>query len=382
MLVVRRHLEELTGPHGIYQHATGSTPDLSFGTCTDDVARSLTVDLLHGEEIGWRLVAPSAIRSLRYLREAFDERTGRFRNFRADDGTWTDERGSEDAHGRAMLALAETTLRAPDEGIRRSAARLVFQASPAAAELRFPRAIASALIACSILARVATRADETSRDRARGLVPLSLGAFLADRLGDLFAGAAGDRQWPWPEYAVTYEGVLLPQALIVAGRWTGRTSLEEMGLAVLDWLIAAQVDGDRFHPIGNRGWWVRGQPAARYDQQPIEATAMILAAEAAVGRTGDRRYVDAAEAAFAWFLGRNDLGIPVADPHRGACRDGLSERHLNDNEGAESTLMWLLAVERMRRLRARIGAGEVDQSARGAAVRRSGRGHASAYART
>jgi hypothetical protein len=380
--VVRHHLDELAGPLGIYQHARGPVPDPSFGTCTDDVARALTVDLLHAEEVGWQRVAPSAIGALRYLREAFDEDSGRFRNFRADDGTWADEIGSEDAHGRAMVALAEGAVRAPDDGLRRSSARLFLRACPAAAELHWPRAIASALIACSVLGRVATRIDDSPRDRALGLVPLSLGGFLADRLVDRFAGASADRSWPWPDYAVTYEAPLLPRALLVASRRQGRADLRDLGLTVLDWLIDVEVSEERFQPVGNRGWWVRGKAPARFDQQPIEATAMILAAESAFDETGEDRYATAAEAAFAWFLGRNDRGTSLADPDRGACRDGLSEDGVNTNEGAESTLMWLVAVERMRRLRARVAGRDGTQSVRGALVRRSGRGQASVYART
>jgi hypothetical protein len=381
--VVRHHLDELAGPLGIYQHARGTVPDPSFGTCTDDVARALTVDLLHGEVIGWQRVAPSAVGALRYLREAFDEDTGRFRNFRADDGTWADGIGSEDAHGRAMIALAEAAVGAPDEGLRRSSARLFLRACPAAAELRWPRPIASALIACSVLGRVATSQADPPKDRALELVPLSLGAFLGDRLADRFASAAADRSWPWPDYSVTYEAAILPRALLVASRRSGRTEMRELGLTVLDWLIDAQVDDDeRFHPVGNRGWWVRGRAPVRFDQQPIEATTMILAAESAFDETGDVRYMSAAEAAFAWFLGRNDLGASLADPERGACRDGLSETFVNPNEGAESTLMWLLALERMRRLRERVAARDGTQSTRGALVRRSGRGQASVYART
>lgn len=373
--VVRQHLDELTGPLGIYQHARGPWPDPSFGTCTDDVARALSVDLLHAEVIGWKPVAQSAISAVRYLRAAFDEDSGRFRNFRDDDGTFAEEIGSEDAHGRAMLALAEAAVGAPDEGVRRTCARLFIQACPAAAELRWPRAIASALISCSILGRTATRVDDPARDGARGLVPLSLGELLADRLGDRLASAAADPTWPWPDYAVTYEAPLLPRALLMASRRSGRVDLEEVGLTMLDWLIDAQVHDDQsFHPVGNRGWWVRGRGPARFDQQPIEATALILAAECAYEQTGEPRYLLAAQAAFAWFLGRNDLGEPLADAGRGACRDGLSEKAINANEGAESTLMWLLAVERMRGLRDRVTARREAQSVRGALVSRSGRG--------
>jgi hypothetical protein len=104
--------------------------------------------------------------------------------------------------------------------------------------------------------------------------------------------------------------------------------------------------------VGN-GWWPRGGTKSQFDQQPIEATALLLAAEAAWNATRDPRYVDAMELAYAWFLGGNDLAKRIANPARGACFDGLTAKGVNTNEGAESTLMWLTAAEHIRLLRGR-----------------------------
>ena len=155
--------------------------------------------------------------------------------------------------------------------------------------------------------------------------------------------------WPWPEPVLTYENALLPRALIVAGRRLGDAGLERRGLEVLDWLIAVQVaDDGAFSPIGNDGWWRRGGPRSHFDQQPIEATAMILACEAALAASPEPRYREAAERAYGWFLGDNDVGLPVAIPATGGCQDGLEPQGVNLNQGAESTLMWLTALEHMR----------------------------------
>ena len=151
---------------------------------------------------------------------------------------------------------------------------------------------------------------------------------------------------------LTYENALLPQALIVAGRRLGDARLERRGLEALDWLIAVQVaDDGSFSPIGNDGWWRRGGRRSHFDQQPIEATAMILACEAALTVSSELRYREAAERAYGWFLGDNDVGLPVAIPASGACQDGLEPHGVNLNQGAESTLMWLTALEHMRALR-------------------------------
>ena len=125
-----------------------------------------------------------------------------------------------------------------------------------------------------------------------------------------------------------------------------------IGLQVLDWLIDIQTAPEgHFSPIGN-GWWPRGGEKSQFDQQPIEATSMLLAAEAAHRATGDPRYLAAMERAYAWFLGANDVRRRVAQPARGACGDGLEPRGVNRNEGAESTLMWLMASEHIRAIRA------------------------------
>ena len=94
---------------------------------------------------------------------------------------------------------------------------------------------------------------------------------------------------------------------------------------MLDWLIEVQAgDGGVFSPVGNSHWWPRTGQRSQFDQQPIEAASMVSAAADAFRATGRRRYLDAAEAAYGWFLGDNDLGLALADPARGACFDGLT----------------------------------------------------------
>jgi hypothetical protein len=126
----------------------------------------------------------------------------------------------------------------------------------------------------------------------------------------------------------------------------------DAGLRALDWLIASQTaPAGHLSPVGN-GWWPRGGVRSRFDQQPIEAASLLLAARAAFEATGRARYRDAAEQAYGWFLGANDRGVPVAAPDRGACFDGLTPGGVNANQGAESTLAWLMALEHVRHSRA------------------------------
>ena len=338
--VSRRHLEFLTDRLGIHQHAIGSRPDPAHGYCVDDVARALQVDLLHGRELGWERVAQNAWRGMRFLEDAFDAAGGRFRNFRSIEGAWIGGLGSDDSYGRAILALGDTVGTSPDRELVGAAATLMARALPAAGALTSPRAEASVVLGCAAVV-------ESVSDRGAAA---TLG-LLATRLLERFRLRAR-ADWPWPEETVTYENALLPRALIVAGRALSSRPMLTTGLRSLDWLIAAQTS-PRGHlsPVGNE-WWQRGGEMSQFDQQPIEATALLLAAEAAHAVTGNKRYLATMERSYAWFLGANDLGLALADPARGACCDGLTPRGVNLNEGAESTLMWLTAAEHIRPIRA------------------------------
>ena len=337
----RAHLDRLTGPLGIWQHARGIEPDRAFGTCTDDVARALMVDLLQRRTLGWEAVSPTARQSMAFLAAAFDTSVGSFRNFRSADGEWLDEAPSQDSQGRALLALGTAAKDAPEVALLVDAQSLFAAALPGAMRLTSPRAIASAVLGCEA-ALAAGMTGETQRTFA----------LLAGRLRSAFSELDLDGDWPWPEETLTYENALLPHALIVAGRRLGDTRLRSVGLHVLDWLIAVQTSRRGiFTPIGSDGWWTRGMTRSQFDQQPIEATAMILAASTAYETTQDAGYLRSAEAAYAWFLGDNDAGLVIADVLTGGCHDGLSEDHVNVNQGAESTLMWLTALETMRQLR-------------------------------
>jgi hypothetical protein len=338
--VNRTHLDVLSDEIGVMQHASGSRPDPAHGYCTDDVARALQVDLLHQRELGWPAVAASAWRNFRFLTDALDRPTGRFRNFRGIDGTWIEAMGSEDCHGRAMLALGETIAAAPDRDLAEAAQRLFADALPAALRLGPLRARSSVLLGCVVAQRVAP----TQATRRACLL-------LAERLRSTFdSGPATD--WLWPESRLTYENALPARALLVAGSYLDSEPTIASGIKLIDWLIEVQTGATAdLSPIGN-GWWPAGGERSRFDQQPIEATSLLLAAESALELTGDPTYLVAIERAYGWFLGANDVGVAVAVPERGACFDGLTAAGVNDNQGAESTLMWLSALEHVRVIRA------------------------------
>lgn len=354
--VSRRHLEALSDELGIMQHAKGTKPDPAHGYCVDDVARALEVDLLHARVLGWSAVADSARRNLRFLEEAFDDSTGRFRNFRAATGEWVAGKASDDSQGRAMLAIGKTIGSAQDENLRNDASHLWDRALPDIGRVTAFRAQASVVLGCEaiLLAGPSEPAQTWLAKFARSL----------DRR---FRGNASS-DWFWPEDELTYENALLPRCLIVAGRRLGSDDMVGTGIQAIDWLLRVQTSaGGHLSPIGNE-WWRRGGVRSRFDQQPIEATALLMAAEAALEATGESRFRAAMELAYAWFLGRNDLGRSVANPARGAAFDGLTPSGLNLNQGAESTLMWLMAAEHIRARRATDAATAGTAATTGAAT--------------
>lgn len=345
--VARGHLDRLGRGIGLMQHAVGRTPDPRHGACTDDMARALTVNLLHAREAPGPVVAAAIRRSFGFLEAAFDKSRGRFRNFRAADGRWLDAVGSEDCHGRALQALGELLAHSGDGTLVAAAGPLFESALPAALGFKSLRPRCYALLGCaSALARMELPSA------AHAL------ASLGSRLAELTAGVPAE--WPWPEPVVTYDNGALPQALIVAGQALDRADWTALGTDRLEWLLAAQTSATgHLVPIGNRGWWPRGGAPAPFDQQPIESSSLLEAARAALLATDDARFGGEMERAYAWFLGSNDRGLPLAEPLTGACHDGLGRDGINANCGAESTLAWLLAAERIRELR---GAGRDARS--------------------
>lgn len=339
--VNREHLETLSDETGIMQHAIGRRPDPGHGYCTDDVARALIVDLLHQRELGWQAVEASAWRSLRFLLDAFDPTIGRFRNFRGIDGRWLDSPGSQDANARAILALGESIARAPEGRLREAAIALFERALPATSALTDLRPRAAVLLACEAAVRGGL-GGETLRTYRK----------VANDLWLTFETRSLSPEWPWPETVLTYENALPARALIIGGERLGHPGMVRAGRRVLDWLIETQTaPGGHLTPVGNDGWWLRDGARAQCDQQPIEATTLLLAAAAGYEATSDDCYREAMEMAYAWFLGANDRAARIAVPERGGCHDGLTPSGVNENQGAESTLMWLIALEEIRSLR-------------------------------
>ncbi|HYV38426.1 MAG TPA: glycosyltransferase family 4 protein [Gemmataceae bacterium] len=330
------HLRRLTDDTGLIQHACFNVPNYDEGYSSDDNARALIVAVsLEEQGEGTSTEAFSmASRYLAFLRHSFNHQTGRFRNFLAYDRRWLEEKGSDDCHGRCLWALGTVIGRSNHPGLRGVAGQLVESALPAITDLTSPRAWSFILLGIhEYLKRFAgDRTASTLREE------------LAERLLKNYRKySAAD--WPWFEDRLTYCNAALPHALLISGQAMGRDDMVETALKTLEWLAGLQTaDRGHFVPIGSNGFYLRGGTRARFDQQPVEAHGMVSACLAAHANTGESRWSRHAHAAFDWFFGRNDLHLSLYDPATGGCRDGLHSDRLNQNEGAESTLAFLMAL--------------------------------------
>jgi glycosyltransferase involved in cell wall biosynthesis len=333
------HLKRLTDSTGLFQHAAFSVPNFAEGYCTDDNARALAL-MLQLRQLGQDSPQHLALTSTyaAFVHYAFDPARRRFRNFLGFDRRWRDEVGSEDAHARCLWALGQAVEHPHLPGIQRLAVQLFEQALPVVESFSSPRAWALTLLGLDHYLR------RLPGDRLVNQMREQLVARMLQRYKD----CAGP-DWPWFEDIVSYANAKLPHALIVSGRAMNHAEALEVGLSTLRWLVRIQTsEKGFFRPVGSNGFYPRGGVRAAFDQQPIEARAMVSACVAAYRATGEASWLAEARRAFEWFLGRNELGLALYDSATGACHDGLHVDRINQNQGAESTLAFLLALTEMQ----------------------------------
>lgn len=333
------HLRHMADDTGMLQHAIFTVPNYHEGYCTDDNARALMVSILL-EELGNGEALELASRYLAFVWYAFNPETGRFRNFMDYQRHWLEDRGSDDSYGRALWALGTVLGRSNTPALHSMAAWLFEQALPAILDTTSPRAWAFSLIGI----------HEYLRRFAGDRIASHVRGELAGRLLALYQGHRSD-QWRWYEEVLTYCNAALPHALLMCGHSMPNKAMAEAGLESLSWLAdlqRAETAGGHFVPIGSNGFYRQGGKRARFDQQPVEAQAMVSACLEAARITGDKRWRKEARRAFEWFLGRNDLNLSIYDPMTGGCRDGLHPDRANENQGAESTLAFLQSLLELR----------------------------------
>ena len=334
------HVVRMSDGTGIFQHAIFNVPNFHEGYCTDDNARAFILcNIL--DEIGGLPPAENlgrlATGYLAFLAAALDYESGRFRNFMSHGRQWLEVAGSEDSHGRALWAAGVGAGRSRIEGHRRLSAQLFERGLGAVDRFTSPRAWSFTLLGMHEYLRQHSCSPEMAAAREK----------LTARLVGLWHACATE-SWPWFEPSVTYDNARLSQALILSGQWAPDKEALEIGLQSLRWLISVQkTQAGCYRPIGSNGFYHRDGARADYDQQPVEAQAMVSACLEAFRATQDPFWSREAKRAFEWFLGRNDLGVALYDFSTGGCSDGLHKDRISENQGAESTLAFHLSLAEM-----------------------------------
>lgn len=332
------HLLSMCDSTGLLQHAVHCIPDRSHGYCVDDNARALLLACGLGNDGEPRLNERLTTRFAAFIQHAWNPDTQRFRNFMSYDRRWLEPVGSEDSHGRTLWALAVCGAKDPDRSRRSWAANLFKTALSPAEDFTSPRAWAFTLLGLN--AYCVARPDDLDANRIRSV--------LAERLLAIYRINRTD-SWRWFESFLAYDNARLSQALIETGTATGTGGYLDVGLNSLRWLMEQQTTASGcFRPVGTESFGnVHGKPA-KFDQQPVDATATIAACIAATRTDNGAEWPAGAKRAFDWFLGANDLQLPLVDIETGECLDGLHADRPNQNMGAESVLSYLLALVDIR----------------------------------
>jgi hypothetical protein len=333
------HLIRMTDSIGIFQHAKHNVPNFAEGYCTDDNSRALilTVLLENLGTINSLILNDLATRYLGFVRYAWDEKAARFRSLLTFQRKWAEDNFSEDSHGRAVAALGTCIGRSRNEGFSQMAAEIFEYALTPVSSFSSPRAWAFALIGAQEYQR-RFPGDRSARNSME---------VLSTKLMKLYDENCS-AEWKWFEPVLSYCNAGIPRALIASGRGLANEKILGCGIESLNWLITVQTSSrGHFQPIGTDKIFERGSSKPVFDQQPIEAYSTVSACLEAYITTKDKRWYNEAEKAFQWFLGTNDLGIPLYDPVNGGCYDGLHVDRVNRNQGAESTIAFLLSLYEM-----------------------------------
>jgi len=334
------HFQSLCDSIGMKQHAIHGIPLLDSGYTLDDNARALVAMLDFGNLFQKQAARPYCIRFLSLL-DFMQLPNGWFRNLLGIDRRFLDQGGSGDCFGRAMWACGKAANSWLDENHRIHARKMLDKGLGFVSELEEPRPIALTILGLDEFAKA-----HPERNQLSGEI---MG--LGNKLVELFRVNSGE-DWQWFEDILTYDNARMPQALFAAYQATGNKGFLQVARKSFDFLASKTLEGEMFVPIGQDGWLPRFGKKAVFDQQPIEAGAMVQAATQGFFVTSDNQYKGIALACFNWFFGGNSQGASLYDRKTGACFDGLTPKEVNKNQGAESLLEFLLArfcIERMQR---------------------------------
>jgi hypothetical protein len=325
------YLKAITDDTGVFQHSKFGTPNRLEGYTTDDNARALIAitkySRIKGDSRSDRLI-DTYLSFLLHMQRA----DGKMHNFLSYDRSFIDEEGSEDCTGRTLWACGYM-INSKLSAEKRLLAKEIFdKAFRWACFFKSPRAKAFAILGLSHYHKVFT-GDQNLTQNIKT---------LSDKLLEYYKNTRSI-DWRWFEPYLTYVNGRLPQALFEAYQETKQTKYSRVAEESLKFLLEVQILNDKFVPIGNKGWYKKGESRSMYDQQSVEAASMTEAALSAYRATGNRQYKKAARTIFNWFLGQNTQNAFVYNSTTGSCYDGITEKGLNLNKGAEATVCYLSA---------------------------------------
>ena len=325
------HLKRLTDDTGVVQHAKFTIPDREPGYCTDDNARAVIVTAKYYAKYREPQALELLNTYLAFVLYAQNE-DGSIKNFMSFDRTWLKDEPASDALGRVLWAFG-TLIANPPSASYLSLARDRFDFCVGQVASQSPRGLAYSILGMADYLKQFPQADDIKQQLA----------MASDRLADQYEQIA-QPDWRWFENRLTYDNAVLPHALFAAGLTLQDGKYLEVAERTCEFLLQNTFSGEHFSFVGNNGWYERGGTRAAFDQQPIEAASTVLILRAAYDATGDSQFLALQRKAFDWFLGQNDLHLPLYDFATKGCCDALMADGVNMNQGAESTLSFLLAL--------------------------------------
>jgi glycosyltransferase involved in cell wall biosynthesis len=325
------HVKRMTDDTGIIQHAKFGIPNLKEGYCLDDNARALLMALMAYKQMKLPLALELMPIYLSYIHFMQNE-DGTFRNFLSFRRDFLDERGSEDSFGRAIWSLGYLLGNAPNDAYYQSAKQIFFDAVPNFQKLQSVRSIANTIIGTSYYLK------SNPHDEAINEVL----ALLASKLVNQYKQNKTEN-WHWFEELLAYDNAILPLSLLHAASILNDEDIYNTATESMKFLSDITLKDGFLSLVGNEKWFVKNGTSSMYAQQPLDALAMVLMFHQAFHLTKDKAYLNKLYSSFMWFLGENDMRMCLYDFETKGCCDGLESYGVNRNQGAESTLSYLVA---------------------------------------
>lgn len=331
------HIKRLTDDTGIIQHAKFGIPNLKEGYCLDDNARALLMVLMayrqKKDPMALELL-PIYLSYIHYMQN----KDGTFRNFLSFKRNYLDEVGSEDSFGRAVWALGYLLGNSPNDAYYQSGKMIFFDASKNFNKLRSLRGIANTIIGVCYYLRT-KKSDDSMTEILRKMVYKIIDQYDNENSSD----------WKWYESILSYDLGILPLSLFHAYEFLPEDKILNTAIESMNFLTSINLKDGFLSLIGNHKWYRRGGERAFYAQQPVDAMAMVLMHYQAFIVTKNKEYLDLMFTSFMWFLGENDLRMTLYDFETQGCCDGIERYGINRNQGAESSLAYLISHLRVLR---------------------------------